>query len=352
MPRAHTARPSLEALESRTCLSVTTTLADGGHTLRLAGGAGADDVRVAQDDHRNELVVTWTSDGRRGERRFRSSQITDVVVDLRDGNDRFTYTLNGGKLTRAKEVRVGLGAGNDIALFDLAGDVVVHQARSASRPAAPTPASLRADVRIDVTGGAGDDAVDALFGHLTAQADVGFRADLGSGDDRGNVSLFGDVGARSRMALDLGGSLGDDVLSVSAVGADVAEGAALDVAQRGGDGRDVLELDHAGRLAGVLSAWAHGGAGNDVVSAGVTTTWDSAGRVSLRGFGGAGDDSLRLRHTPTPPPPNVRFVAPWVSRVRFDGLADGGPGRDTASVSPQVKVVACETVRTTRARTA
>src|SRR3954451_17493720 len=85
-------RPGVENLEARWCPSATITTINNGHTLVIRGDNAANVVSVVQNDNQNKLTVE--ADGQT--QQHNSGDITAVTVQLRSGNDRFSYTLGGG----------------------------------------------------------------------------------------------------------------------------------------------------------------------------------------------------------------------------------------------------------------
>lgn len=163
-------------------------------------------------------------------------------------------------------------------------------------------------VDVNITGSDGAKDVD----------DISFRTDSGTpyiesmmrvnvnlqgGNDRFIAKTTGDfvaVNTGGILALDVNGGAGNDILQVTTSGQSfpVPLGGLYDVTLRGGEGNDVISFDFQGinssttSLRHGLRLLADGGAGNDTITASITTTSSATLDLDIALRGGSGDDFL------------------------------------------------------------
>lgn len=355
---------AVEALEDRQLLTVTTMLLGGGTILQITGDASSEEVHITQNDVDDVLTVSWNNltDSSTGSpsvipmpaQVFQSSTIQRVVVKLGGGDDDFTYVLQGNQLNVAKSISIDLGAGQDTALFDFGGNIVVAQ--SPPEPtdingdgeldfpidwAMPTPAELNANLSIDVQGNAGNDTIDAIFGHINQN--LTYRATGGLGDDTLSSHTAGFTGPDSHVLYDLDGGAGQDQLWVDLGNSGIAAGAKVRVFQRGGLGNDVMNINAHMPLYGSLNLYQLGGAGHDTMKTTAQFDWQSTGRLVARSNGEVGGDQMTLQIKRDPMPPNIMLFAP-LADMKVDALLNGGSGKNLAWVTPNVRVFLAKVV--------
>lgn len=317
----------LESLETRYCPSVTIATADSGHTLVITGDNAANTVTITQDDDDNEIKVQVAG----GQTKFfNSNEITAVTVNLKGGDDKFTYKLGGGSdFLFDKIIFVQLGKGNDKATFDFA----------------TSGAAIKDKLTVAVAeDGGGDDTADITLGRVDGQ-DVFVRTRMEFGNDTVNVTLKDDLRTDSNVKLDLidNNNLqllfvvpiqlgGNDKYTIKADGGpsgdvDIADNAVLDIGVAAGDGQDLIDLKYEGELDGKLRVILNGNDGKDTVKAVFDLEDDSDGTLDVRVLGGKGADTLKLQ------------IFNDVSIIQ--AIADGGDGNDSAIVTGNVTKVSC-----------
>jgi hypothetical protein len=313
LPRTFT----LEALEARWCPS-TTSVRLSGDTLRITGDNSHNEVAVVQNDSHDSLDVV--ADG--FSYHFFSSRVHKVVVDLKGGDDSFTWRMDSDRFTFRKDLSLALGTGNDSAVLDFsAGDQV----------------TIAADLKVSVDAGDGVDDARAFFGDVDSSGSVNFSAAMGNGDDSCFVAQEGSLHGRAQVKIALDGGAGNDTLSVHADHAFIDRSSLLDISANGGSGVDRIEFVYFGELHGQLKLSGDGGAGDDTLFADVTLDTSSDGRLWAREYGESDRDDLTLRvYDPSRSPSGYHGPA------RVDGLVDGGSGWDSCSVTPGIRVVNCE----------
>ncbi|MEX2173335.1 MAG: hypothetical protein WD872_03175 [Pirellulaceae bacterium] len=233
--------------------------------------------------------------------------IDRVVVQTMKGNDSVSYTLTG-ELINSRSLDINLGDGNDDAVFDFMAGV-----------ASP-------ELRVNVLGQAGKDAVAADFGAVTG-TNVSLSANLGKGNDSLDLVLSEGLFDDAALRVNARGGDGNDFLNVSAdAQVHIDSLALLDLNLLGDAGADRITVDYLGALDGDLLLRAAGGKGNDAVAVHLDLDPGSAGLVSARVLGDAGNDNLKLKIW------NAEDLA------SIDALLDGGAGRDTFSTTANVTV--------------
>src|SRR5437879_4909278 len=161
--KKHSFKPTMEALESRWCPATSVSPLQNG-IVTVTGDDTSNTVAITQNDNLNKLVIRTEGAlsysallGRTvitSVWEFPSDQVTDVVINLKGGNDQLTYQLGGGSdFTNGKRITADLGSGDDVATFNFADN------------GAGGLALVRA-LNLDIQAGAGKDQVDAFFGPL------------------------------------------------------------------------------------------------------------------------------------------------------------------------------------------
>jgi Ca2+-binding RTX toxin-like protein len=218
----------VEAVEPRRLLSVSLT----GSTLRVYGGAGADEIAFAlQKGDPRTLRVSLNGTVTK----FRAGDVVNVIIGAADGHD---LVHTGGLSFKTK---IDAGAGDDTVIGGASMDRVT---------AGPGDDSVVGASGIDVIdAGDGDDVVHAGRGNDTVNAGNG--ADLvygNAGDDLisgmlGNNTVYGNEGV-DVIYGDLGedllaGGAGNDLIQANG-GNDRVFGEAGDDFVGGGDGDDLI----------------------------------------------------------------------------------------------------------------
>lgn len=266
-------RPQVETLEAKYTPSVTLS----GTKLIIDGSDGVNNVVVTQNDQADTITVVENNGSAQT---FKSSKVTDIKVDLKDGGDSFTFRLAGTwNFVRPKNFVVDLGAGQDSASFDLA-----HNATSGL-------AEVNGNISINLLGKGGADKLTAQFGQAE-NATVTLISDFGTGDDSASVTFLGDFQAANvalRFIADNSDSVddGSDVFKVDAQGVDLNAASSLDIDMAGGRGTDTLDVLYSGELDGLLKVRMDGGKQRDTVRAGIGLDSHSSGSLDAIIRGGA-----------------------------------------------------------------
>jgi len=298
-PRRQSARfvPRLEALEDRNC---PTFIGVEGHTLLIIGGPTADTVTIMDSGNG---MVTGTLDGQTAT----GTAINNIVVHTGGGNDMLTYTLTS-PLTTPEHLQINMGSGMDSATLNF------------------SPGITNTRLKVDFTGGRGDDTLTTMFGPIT-NSHVNFRANLGKGADTFDGTLLGNIMGDSAVRFLVQGGKGADTLGFHADSTNIDAGASLKVNLRGGKGDDTINFDYKGVLNGRLLLNADGGKGNDTINATATLNAGSTGEFKGRVRGGQGTNNLTF---------NVIDNSGGMADV--DALLFAHPG-DTITNTPNVMVV-------------
>jgi hypothetical protein len=308
-------RPSFECLETRECLSITTSLTDGGHTLVIQGTADAETVRITQDDAANTFTVessvtrAGVVTGPVNTQTFSSSAITKVVINTAGGDDSLVYQLKAGtNLVYAKDFWVDTGSGDDSITVDLAnGDA-----------GSPNLSHIKAPLNFYSTTDQGADNVQIKLGEIEANVQVIFNTDLGVGDDVYSFSQVGSVDWRASLSSWVDGGDGRDNLSASILG-NVAQQATVDVMFRGGIGNDTIAANLCGTMNGLLYFRTFGGKGADSISIDGTCGSNSTGTLCMKTYGEAGNDLIS------------ETTLALTSVTMFDCIVSGGTGTNVIS---------------------
>lgn len=338
----------VEALESRWCPSQTTVALIDGHILSITGDDLANTVGIFQNDQANTLDVIDLGGATPRTTSFTSSQIDQIVVDLKGGDDDFRWVLaSDTNLTFTKQANILLGDGIDDALIDFRGggsSGIVGTTR------------LRANLNITVDAGANDDEV---LGHFAGPQGtrLNFTALMGDGDDDVLANLWGPVSSASfdvgggfsilqkgTVLFDLQGGAGnDEFATVNSFGPDGFGSVNVDffcnftIKMDGGIGDDSLGGSeqlleggfYHGKIAGSLRFDLNGGAGNDEIHFDLMLKPFSTGAVTFMAQGGADSDNISVA----------------LRRDLFGGIdvlfdIDGGADDDTLTTVNSIDVVA------------
>ncbi len=277
--RPATAKPGLQALEDRSCPAVGLSLVGG--TLSITGDANPNMVRVVQDDAAGIVRVDWYDAPGSPLRTavLPAAAVTNVDVNLADGDDSFTYAL-ASDMTRAKTVSVLLGTGNDQGIFDF-GRYKSH--------------AVLADLSLTVRGENGNDSVRADFGDMGA-VHLDFLGAMSDGYDTCAVYQWGMLRG-SAVQVRMSGGNQDDVLSYyDDNGSWPSSG--LYVGMNGDNGNDRMSLFFDDIMTGHYFFALGGGSGNDTILADIYNRAPAPGAplgdVSVELHGHDGADSMRL----------------------------------------------------------
>jgi hypothetical protein len=354
MTTRHRACCAVEALEDRNLMAVAVQLVDRGSTLRLTGDTAAEWISIHQDDALNTLSVQWGIINPAVDavpppvQQFTSSTIKRIVVNTRGGNDTVTYAVDGLNYSFAKSINIDTGAGNDTVMIDMGGQLYVPLSIDGGDSVdgmmpeppynwpTPTPLEIQTNLNVSVQAGAGNDSVDAIFGHVLKG--LSYRAVGGTGNDSLSTSLAGVVSAGRTVIISQDGGVGNDHLAFNQDANSIEAGARLSVVQRGGAGNDQIDLQSFGLIQGTLLVNQVGNTGNDKLSTIVNASWPSTGVVRVRAQGETSNDQMVVgikRNTDIPP--FVVMEGP-LAEMRVEASAHGGMGRNLAWVTPNVKV--------------
>lgn len=360
MALSNKTRLGFDVLEERVALSVTTTLLDNG-TLQIVGDNSAEEVWITQNDDDNSLSVSWypivTGPQELGmpmqSQQFNLDGVDRIVVSLKGGDDRFTYSVQSGINFTGREMLVDLGRGNDTVLFEFAGPTMVAFLEGDPVPTGlggdepvmwpidpPATLTVSSDLSLVVLGGQGHDTVDIQLGQIAEDVNVNLLAHMGTGNDSANVTLHGRVSAGAFLGTYMMGTAGNDALGVySGWNPSLSEGATMVTNLDGGEGRDTLEHFYNGYLGGTLITYLQGGLGKDTLSMIEQATWDSGGSSTVLVNGGIGNDTLTLQTAVMAPPPDIVFIQPWTPSLARRHIIQGGTGPDYADYTPEVTVL-------------
>lgn len=355
---------TLETLEDRHLLAVTTSLINGGTTLRIVSDASSDIVRIIQSDTDDSIKVSWqpVSSGMLDNfdyaQDFMSSKISKIIVQMGAGDDQLYYQFDSLEMYSPKTLQVDLGAGADYAFFDFGGNLMVPYGgpgNDAPSPDGneipmydwpmPMPAELKQNLTIDVKGGSGNDVIDAVFGNV--YANLNYRSRGEAGQDRLTADIAGSVSSTARVLIDLDGGIAQDTLWTSLGQGTVETGGRITVNQRGGQGNDSLSAVGYGAVHGAVFLNQWGGTGGDTISSMMELDDLSSGRVIARAYGQAGSDdvTMRLKQGETQlmqePPYNEPAVAVTASLF---GTIHGGAGGNVARITPNIRVMFARTL--------
>ena len=220
---------------------------------------------ITGDGGANAVTVTHNGAGQVaaiGDGTTRTAEgIRKIVFDLRGGNDAVTFE-GTGPLTRALDLRLNLGAGNDTARlkFDaVANDLSLTADLGAGDDLIDVnlDAEIRSGVAVylDVAGRAGADTSVLSFNEIRPEAEVYAWFEGGAGDDRLDARLGDPVESKARVQIGGDGGAGNDALALNGfkygIGAVIAADAVVKVELDGGAGNDTVEV----LAAGVSGTW-------------------------------------------------------------------------------------------------
>jgi hypothetical protein len=303
-------RPSLEALEDRWCPAASITAIGG--NLTVVGSNLNDVVTVTIDDAKNAITVQASDAFSSTTRVFAASSINHMSIQTAGGNDTVTCKL-ASDMTRARDIRMFLGEGNDRAFLDFG----LHKSHAIS-----------ADLRLSVYGQGGNDTLQADFGDVNAR-NLHVLADMGEGNDVAVTALWG-ILRGTQTSFDLRGGNGNDYLRFYNDNGSWPS-ARLDVDIDGGAGNDNVSMFYDDNMEGTHDFRIDGGDGNDLVNVEIHARGGSVGSLNLDVEGGDGNDAMRTVLDITPGAPlNVIWAE-----------MDGGPGADTvlAGTTPNVLLI-------------
>jgi len=331
-------RFQLEQLESRWLLACSSSFDLATSTLSITCN-GSNDVITVRDDGAGGITGDMNGLNIIG---AEGASVDNVVINTGRGHDRVSYELQGNLIT-ARDISIILDKGNDQADLDFC--------VGACDGSAGAPASIRADLSVDVQAGDGNDRVAAQFDEfIGGEGGINgrFSSLLGRGIDMLDVELLGDLVSASVQVIG-SGETGADRLSVEAVsdlvhgdgtGIDVDINSSLSMDLSGGGEFDRIDANYRGIYDagggprgsiqppdGSLSILTDGGIGDDIV--GVSAQFDdgSDGSANLDVNGSAGLDRLTLIAVNSSKSKSGPFI---------DASLDGGLGRDRAMVTSQV----------------
>lgn len=350
-------RPLIEKLEARDVPTVSYSLIDGGQTLKITGSKNWDTIDIVQNDEADTIDITTAvlskvegaAVSNLASRSFTSSSIKKIVVDLGQGDDKFSYTLaEGTNLIYGKKIFVNGNGGNDTIridtanpgfaggveipeftnkrdryLFYLAHPELLNNDGGIAIDPMPVHSRIEDKLHITIEGGAGDDRVDVVLGEVSASKTVHVTANLGDGNDSFTLTNQYLIDERASVYINVSGHQGDDFMDVTMHGA-VADRALVDVIFRGGNGNDVLNQGFFGAVDGRINARAYGNNGNDELTFTATTSPESTGQISVIQQGNAGNDTLTFQ------------VSDVVFQLLADVDVDGGSGINTGALTHDV----------------
>jgi hypothetical protein len=375
MATAFRFRPNLESLEQREVpvakLSFFASAQSGASILNsylIRGTNGVDNVTVTEDPTTGAVAMTGVQVPG-GILPFGNPVI--IRVDLRGGNDIFTYLVQSSALPLVRQVEYIGGPGRNSFVLDSAAmpttganlapssalSITYDGAQGRVQNFTTTFGTVTASVvNLEYTFGAGNDrAINVAFmGAVDADSTVTGVVDLGSGSTvgtlanpansfvlgLGNIIGAGDVlGTRMDFTV-LGGPRTDGVrLWTNAWMIGTAPSRVTVRADLGG-GADIFTLGPGGGLVlgreTTFQVQVHGGPGNDrlqmidnATTPGGIAMLGFAGMFDLDLFGDAGNDRVQVLFSNNPVFDNVTFGAAATFRMRLAG----GAGKDTVEAS-------------------
>lgn len=257
-------RPAFEALENRDVPSVTLQTLDNGHTLKITGTGAWENVQIVENQLTGMLDVTYFKTPRPNsatiqtvnQLSFSNTEVTKVIVDLKGGNDSFSYSLaEGSHVTVARQWLIDLGAGNDSLVIDtgkvfddspellqtlglessegLTPDDVTDaefQALSLAPLEVPT---IQAATGFTIHAGTGNDTLDVNLGEIRNRAAVRLTTMLGDGNDVFELSSNYDVTGSGTLLVDVNGGAGKDAIFTS-LNSNIGVNSLVDLVFRGG----------------------------------------------------------------------------------------------------------------------
>jgi hypothetical protein len=317
--------PQLESLEERQLLNGAPISASlSGSTLTVRGSQSNDNIQINDDGTHVQVFAFQPAGSSTSLGVF--TNISNIVVDTRGGNDLVRYMIQGtnplqigqpGNVAINHNLTASLGSGND--RFE-ANVVATLQLPNV----ATTLSSLGSGshLSMNVSGGAGDDVALFRAGIIGANSSLLFKFDGGAGNDN-FTTQYGIPGvgqqANTSVRLVFTGDAGNDQAVVSVLG-DLTSTSELSEDLEGGAGNDsIFSLFNQGNMDGSVDLFTDGGAGNDKIFADYEMGgFNSFGRINAVELGDGGNDDLTfIAHAHANPP-------------SISALLNGGPGNDTA----------------------
>lgn len=277
------ARLGVERLESRECPACIVYKAGG--TVHVLGDGAANTIVIRETGPIPPFIpggLSITADG--VSTGFPAGSVLRLVVQTRGGDDVVTYTSSAAAGENGiASLALDLGTGDDVA------DVTVSRNTLA-------PADFVGTWNLTVSGSSGDDAVVTRFGRIDFHS-IRIRANLGAGNDT-FAALFGGPiaqapGTPAVIRLNVQGGAGDDAMDLEAL--TQAELSDLTATFLGGEGDDdvTMAVGLSGNTPSRIRLEAMAGAGNDLVSVSLAgSTPAGAFRDSVVISGGSGADDL------------------------------------------------------------
>jgi hypothetical protein len=264
---------------------------------------------------------------------------TVTVFDNGQGGIWAQMTTKGRTLTQSFQgidsLRVNTIAGNNSFTFGMTGPVKKNFNLSVNLGSGNNRANLsllsdmtNRQVNVSVQGGAGNDQVWLQVGKLV-NTSLNCNVSLGAGNNAFNGFLNDDVLGHSAANIMVNASAGNNLLLMNAHHVNVAQGSAINVGLQGGSGRDIIATDYLGELDGALTVRHHGGGGNDQQTMKIAADPGSIGQIDCLTTGDAGDDKMFVSFVDNSAAgPGVLHNA-WGKLASVKIIADGGPGFDT-----------------------
>lgn len=293
------ARPQMECLEDRQCLSTMLEVTQQGHNLRVTGNDEWNVVQIVQDDAHDRLTIIYGQLPHNATQAalvvntqvYRSSSINKITVDLGLGDDNVEYTLApNSDLLYAKDLTISTGAGNDCVTIDTTNPMydsssasliempsirasqgvmtadgewlVLDALQSASISSTYNPV-MRAALNVTVNTGTGNDLACVSLGSVREGLKVGFSFDLDDGQDQFWLCNYGTIAKNATVNLTVNGGADKDAICLGSYGNVVGT---LNLNAKGGTGDDSFFSDLQGVNDGKTSLSIDTGAGNDVVT--------------------------------------------------------------------------------------
>jgi hypothetical protein len=353
--RRNTARPQVEALESRWCPAVVKV---SGSLLQVVGDGLADTMALSDDGNGGFSVQVKSP---KGNISASASGITKVDIDAGNGNDTISYTL-AKALVSARTINLTAYKGNDTISLDFSAGVsgaplkidadtgtgssqvsvkfgaVTNKSKvdfeeclgaGGTATALDMTAGIdHSKVETDFEGGKGNHAITAKFGDIKA-SDFVFMACLDKGNQTLNVSQNGEISGKSPAQFNIGTGNGNDFVRFQGVG-QIDAGATLDIDQGACMGSKNVNVAYDGVIKGSLQVGMNSGKSAGTLVANLTAEAGSTGNIWAREKGSPGNDNLTL---------NVFDNTGAKSTLAsLDALINGDGGTDTIVHTSNVKV--------------
>jgi hypothetical protein len=283
------------------------TLTRAGDQLTIVGDKGDNRVTIVGNAvGQNVTCGDWPT--------FTFTGIDGVQLQTLDGNDRVDISMTG-----MHRVMATLGTGDD--RFS-------YQAE---------PTSDGGPLMVAVSGGFGNDKLNATFGHgpgvdlpiSTLAGPAALNLKGGAGADVINVLTGGlkipQFPRGDMLAVSALGGTGEDRITLSAPNVSLLLDSMASFMADGGLGMDKLQFAMDGLLLGTLKLQMNGGEDNDFLGAVFALSAERGGHLNTLLQGGTGDDELSQQ------------VTGDGELAAFDSLLDGGAGFDRARRVPMVK---------------